>query len=168
VAIVVPAVGDTATAGWADSVANQLNAADIGQLAIASRTTASGAITAEAILSVLNQVAFTLATQRRVRWTFRLLFDSPSAANITPQINVRRNATGAVVTTSDTRVAAVRGYMTSSGANQGVTLVGTGTELLAAGTYAYGLGASCSNGSGQLSAASDNPAVLDVFDAGPT
>jgi hypothetical protein len=168
VAIPVPAVGETETASYAHQVANQLNAADIGSLARASRTTASGAITTEAVLSVLNQCAFTLATQRRIIWTVRVLFDTPSTTNLTPNMFVRRNATGVVVTTSDTRLAILRGFMTSAATTGGWTAAASGSELLAAGTYAYGLSASCVGGSMQLNAAADFPAVIEIYDAGPT
>ncbi len=138
-----------------------------GLLASVSRTNPSAAITTEAVLGSFSQISFTLATQRRVEWFINILFDTPSAANLSPTVNLRRNATGAVVGTGDTRIQLLRGFLTNAAAaTQGWTAVGHGTELLAAGTYAYGVFAACSGGSMQLNAATDFPAQFRLYDMG--
>lgn len=124
---------------------------------------------AESMLSLLSQAAFTLTTTRRVRWIFQLLLDTPSTSNIWPQVNVRRNNTGAAVATSDQRVAAARNYLTNAGTGQSASLSASGSELLTAGTYAYGLGFTTGAGTTcNLAAASDFPSTLEVYDMGAT
>lgn len=143
----------------------------IGSLIVrAIRTDSSGTITTEAMLggtpNALNQVAFTVAEQRRVVYKFKVLVDTPSAAAVNVSANIRRNATGAAVLTSDTRIDLARGHMSNTPAVQGVTLSLVSSEVLAAGTYAYGIGVSCSGGSGVATAGATFPNFVEVWDGG--
>lgn len=137
-----------------------------GRLAAAVRTTAGTALgPGEAVLGVLNQVAFTLAATRRVRWEYKTFVDTPSTSTVVTTINLRRNATGNVVVVGDTRVDASRAPVPQV-TNVGVSIYASGTEVLSAGTYAYGLCLSNSSGTVNLIAQTDIPSFLTVIDAG--
>lgn len=147
----------------------KLVAAPQGLLVKSVRTTASGNLGGtEAMLGLLSQAAFTLTSTRRVRWRFQILLGSPSTTFIWPQINVRRNNTGAAVVTTDQRVGVISAYLSTGGTTPQVTIQGEDSELLTAGTYAYGLGISTTAGTVQITAGSEFPATLAVYDVGAT
>lgn len=138
-----------------------------GRLNGGANTAGTGNVSTETMLSGMSQVAFTLASTRRVMCWFTGSMLAGSGAGTSGRLTLRRNSTGAAVTTSDTRVS-LAGTPVNTAVTGVMTAAGVSTELLAAGTYAYGLSLLGTSGTVQLTAAADFPTILEVFDMGST
>lgn len=128
-----------------------------GYMTSGQRITTSSAVSAEAVLTV--NASFTLAETRRIRYEYggRMV---ASATTTGCRLLMRRNATGAAITTSDA-------LLVWSEAIGGGSVARSFSEVLAPGTYGVGLALSgVTTGTATLVAASDNPCVIEVHDLG--
>lgn len=154
-----PAVGDKATAAWADAAADQLNKG--GYLNDQSSAGTVTLATAAANVASSATTTFTLTETRRVRIVTSCQFLMSSGTDGRYRLQSAYNSGSSAVPGSAVSVGALFGNVASA-VGDIVSCFGDGTVLLAAGTYtAYALVSRNAGGGATDTARSSYVAVYD-------